>query len=124
LLAGFAIIALVLATIGIYGVTSHAVSQRTQEVGIRMALGAHRRDVLRMMFTQHLRPAIIGVVVGIAGAVALGRYLNTLLYGVAATDPATFAAIALALLGVAAVACWIPARRATRVDPLIAVRAE
>jgi putative ABC transport system permease protein len=124
LLATFAIVALVLAAIGIYGVTAHAVSQRTQEVGIRMALGAHRRDVLRMMLLQHLRPAVAGVVIGVVGAVLLGRYLDTLLYGIAATDPATFAAIAVALVAVALIACWVPARRATRVDPLIAVRAD
>jgi putative ABC transport system permease protein len=124
LLVVFAAVALVLAAIGIYGVTSHAVSQRTQEVGIRMALGAHRRDVLRMMLTQHLLPAVIGVVTGMIGAVLLGRYLDTLLYGIGATDPLTFAAIAATLVAVAMLACWIPARRATRVDPLIAVRAE
>jgi putative ABC transport system permease protein len=124
LLAGFAGIALLLAAIGIYGVTSHAVSQRTQEMGIRMALGAARRDVLRMMLLQHLRPAVFGVAAGIAGALLLSQSLRALLYGVAATDPWTFAAMAVVLLAVAAAACWLPARRATRVDPLIAVRSE
>jgi putative ABC transport system permease protein len=124
LLAGFALVALLLAAVGIYGVTSHAVSQRTQEVGIRMALGAGRRDVLAMMLGQHLRPALAGVVAGLLGAVAVSQYLQSLLYGVGATDPLTLASMALVLLGVAVVACWIPARRATRVDPLVAVRAE
>ena len=92
LLAVFALIALLLATIGIYGVTSHAVGQRTQEVGIRMAMGAARRDVLRLMLVQHLRPALIGLVIGLAGAFALSRFLQSLLFGVGATDPATFGA--------------------------------
>ena len=91
LLAVFALIALLLATIGIYGVTSHAVGQRTQEVGIRMAMGAARRDVLRLMLVQHLRPALIGLALGLAGALALSRFLQSLLFGVGATDPATFA---------------------------------
>ena len=124
LLAGFAGIALLLATIGIYGVTSHAVSQRTQEVGIRMAMGAARRDVMRMILLQHLRPAIIGLVAGVVGAVALSRFLQSLLFGVSATDPATFVLVSIALLSVAAAACFVPARRATRVDPLVALRSE
>lgn len=124
LLTGFAAIALLLATIGIYGVTSHAVGQRTQEVGIRMAMGAARRDVLWMILRQHLRPAAVGLIVGVAGAIALTRFLRSLLFGVSATDPATFALVAAILLGVAAAACFIPARRATRVDPLAALRAE
>jgi len=124
LLAVFALIALLLATIGIYGVTSHAVGQRTQEVGIRMAMGAARRDVLRLMLVQHLRPALIGLVIGLAGALALSRFLHSLLFGVGATDPATFALVAVVLLIVAAGACWIPARRATRVDPVVALRTD
>jgi putative ABC transport system permease protein len=124
LLAVFAAIALLLATMGIYGVTSHAVSQRTQEVGIRMAMGAARRDVLRLILLQHLRPALTGLVLGLIGAVILSRSLQSLLFGVSATDPATFVLVAMTLLAVAAVACWIPARRATRVDPLIALKAE
>jgi putative ABC transport system permease protein len=122
LLAVFAGIALLLATIGIYGVTSHAVGQRTQEVGIRMAMGAARRDVLRLMLLQHLRPAVIGLAIGLAGAVALSRFLQSLLFGVDATDPATFSLVSLVLLLVAAGACLIPARRATRVDPVVALR--
>lgn len=124
LLAGFAVIALLLATIGIYGVTSHAVSQRTQEVGIRMAMGADRRDVLKMMLAQHLQPAMIGLAAGLLGAVGLSRFLQSLLFGVSPTDPLTLVFVALALLTVAAVACFVPARRATRVDPLIALRAD
>jgi putative ABC transport system permease protein len=124
LFAGFAGIALLLATIGIYGVTSHAVGQRTHEVGIRMAMGAARRDVLQLIFVQHLRPALIGMVVGVVGAVLLSRFLRSLLFGVSATDPATFVIVVGVLLSVAAVACWVPARRATRVDPLVALRTE
>jgi putative ABC transport system permease protein len=124
LLTGFAAIALLLATIGIYGVTSHAVSQRTQEIGIRMAMGAARRDVLRLILLQHLRPALAGLALGLVGAVILSRSLQSLLFGVGATDPATFLLVAVLLLLVAAAACWLPARRATRVDPLIALRAE
>ncbi len=124
LLAGFAAIALLLATIGIYGVTAHAVGQRTQEVGIRMAMGAARRDVLRLILLQHLRPAVAGLALGLLGAILLSRFLQSLLFGVGATDPATFTLVAIVLLAVASAACWIPARRATRVDPLIALRTE
>jgi putative ABC transport system permease protein len=123
-LGGFAAIALLLASLGIYGVTSHAVTQRKQEVGIRMALGARRADVLGLIVRDHLRPAIAGVAVGLAGALLLTRFLQTLLYGVRATDPITFASVSAALILVALAACWLPARRATRVDPLIALRAE
>jgi putative ABC transport system permease protein len=124
LLAGFAAIALLLATIGIYGVTSHAVSQRTQEVGIRMAMGAGRREVLRMMLVQHLQPAIFGLAAGLIGAVGLSRFLQSLLFGVSPTDPVTLVLVALALLTVAAIACFVPARRATKVDALVALRAD
>jgi predicted permease len=122
LLAVFAAIAMLLASIGIYGVTSHAVGQRTQEVGVRMALGAQRADVLLLMLRQHLRPAVAGVVIGLAGAIALARFLQSMVFGVAATDPATFVVMGLALLTVSVAACWIPARRATKVDALIALR--
>ncbi len=124
LLGGFALIALLLATIGIYGVTSHAVGQRTQEVGIRMAMGAARRDVLSLMLVQHLKPALVGLVAGLLGAAALSRFLQSLLFGVGATDPATFGLVSLVLLLVAAGACLVPARRATKVDPVIALRAD
>lgn len=124
LLAGFATLALLLACIGIYGVTAYAVSQRTHEVGVRMALGAKSGDVLSLIMRQHIAPALIGVVLGLAGAIALSRFLETLVYGVAATDPLTFVSVATVLVAVAAAAAYIPARRATRVDPLIALRAE
>ena len=124
LLAGFAVIALLLATIGIYGVTAHAVGQRTHEVGIRMALGAGRRDVLALIVVQHLRPALVGAAIGVVGAIVLGQSLRTLVYGVRATDPITFIAMAVVLVSVTVVACWIPALRATRVDLLVALRAE
>ncbi len=124
LLAGFAGIALLLATIGIYGVTAHAVGQRTQEVGIRMAMGAARRDVLILLIAQHLRPALIGLVLGLVGALVLSRSLQSLLFGVRATDPLTFTLVGVVLVLVAGAACWIPARRATRIDPLTALRWE
>ena len=123
-LAGFAGIALLLAAIGIYGVTAHAVGQRTQEVGIRMAMGAKRPDVLAMLLVQHLRPALVGLAIGIGGAFALSRFLRSLLFGVSATDPVTFALTAATLLLVAALACFVPAARATRIDPLAALRNE
>ena len=124
LLGGFAAIALLLAAIGIYGVTSHAVGQRTQEVGIRMAMGAARSDVRWLILRQHLTPALFGVAAGLAGAGVLSRFLTSLLYGVRAVDPFTYALVALALLAVAVAACWVPARRAMRVDPLVALRAD
>jgi putative ABC transport system permease protein len=122
LLAVFALIAMLLASIGIYGVTAHAVGQRTQEVGVRMALGAQRADVLLLMLRQHLRPALVGVVLGLAGAIAISRFLQSLVFGVAPTDPTTFIVMGLALLSVSVAACWIPARRATKVDALVALR--
>jgi putative ABC transport system permease protein len=122
LLAGFALIALLLASIGIYGVTAHAVSQRTQEVGVRMALGAQRSDVLALILRQHLRPAVLGVGLGLVGAFALARFMESMVYGVGATDPATFVVMGTTLLLVAVAACWIPAQRATRVDALVALR--
>ena len=124
LLAGFAGLALLLASVGIYGVTAYAVSQRTHEVGVRMALGAKGHDVMKLILRQHLIPAIAGVVVGIAGALAVSRFLESLVYGIGATDAVTFACVAVMLVSVAALAAYIPARRATRVDPLIALRAE
>ena len=124
LLTGFAATALLLAAIGIYGVTSHAVGQQTQEVGIRMALGARRGDVVRLVLRQHTMPSLVGVTIGLAGAFALSQSLQSLLYGVRASDPLTFGAMALTLTAVALLACCIPARRATRVDPVIALRAD
>ena len=124
LLGGFAAIALLLATIGIYGVTSHAVSQRTQEVGIRMAMGARRADVRWLILRQHVTPAVAGIAVGIAGAFVLSRFLTSLLYGVRAVDPATYLIVTLSVIAVAVAACWVPASRAMRVDPLVALRPE
>ena len=124
LLGIFALMALVLAAVGIYGVLSYTVTQRTRELGIRMALGAESNSVMRLVVGQAMVPALIGVVLGLAGAWGATRLMSSLLFGVSATDPVTFIAVALFLLAVAALASWIPARRATRVDPLIALRAE
>jgi predicted permease len=124
LLGAFAVMALVLASIGIYGVIAYVVGQRTQEIGIRIALGAQRKDVLGLVLWQGTRVALIGVAIGIAGAFALTRLMTGLLYGVAATDPATFAGLALLLIVVAMAACYLPARRVMRVDPVAALRCE
>jgi putative ABC transport system permease protein len=123
-LASFAGLALLLAAVGIYGVIAYSVRQRTHELGIRMALGAQTRDVLKLILAQGLRLALLGVVLGLGVAVGLTRWMESLLFEVRPTDPLTFALIALVLLLVALVACWLPARRATQVDPLVALRCE
>jgi len=124
LLGVFGAVALMLAGIGIYGVMSYAVKRRTREIGIRMALGGKPRDVLLLVVGQGMRLAVVGLVIGIAVGFATTRLMRRLLYGVSATDPFTFAAIALLLVGVAFVASWVPARRAVRTDPTAALRAE
>ena len=120
----FGVLALVLATMGLYSVMMYVVSQRTREIGIRMALGANMRDVLRMIVSQGMRMVIIGLALGLTGAFALTRVFASLLLGVGTTDPLTFAGVAVLLAVIALLACWIPARRATKVDPLIALRQE
>ncbi len=124
LLELFSALALILAGIGIYGVISYSVAQRTHEIGIRAALGAQRRDLLRMVLGQGVTLALVGIAAGIIAAAAVGRLMSTLLFSVSAYDPATFVAVAAALLAVAAAACYFPARRAMRVDPMVALRYE
>ena len=124
LLGIFAGVALLLAAIGIYGVMAYSFSQRTHEIGIRIALGAQRIDIFRMAVGEGMRLVVIGLAVGLLGAVALTRFVRTMLFGVSPADPLTFGAISAALAAVALLACYIPARRATRVDPLVALRDE
>jgi putative ABC transport system permease protein len=124
LLALFAVLALGLAAVGIYGVLSFSVSRRTHEIGIRLALGAHPVDILRLVVRQGMEPVFAGIVLGTAGAVALTRLMAGLLYGVSATDPATFIAVTVLLTMLAMLACYLPARRAMRVGPMEALRHE
>jgi len=120
----FAGVALVLAALGIYGVVSHAVAQRTHEIGVRMALGAALGDVVRLVTRQGLTPVAVGLAIGIAAGLAVSRLLAGMLYGITPTDPVTYGSVIAILAGVALLACVGPARRAARVDPMLALRAE
>lgn len=120
----FGALALVLACIGLYGLLSYEVARRTRELGIRMALGAQRRDLLRLVVGQGILLVLVGTAIGIAGALGVTRFMSSMLYGIHADDPLTFAAVAILLTLVALAACYIPARRAMKVDPIIALRYE
>jgi putative ABC transport system permease protein len=124
LLAAFAGLALLLAAAGIYSVLSYSVRRRVREIGIRMALGAQISDVLRLVIVEGMKPALLGLAIGLAGALALGRVLSKLIYGVSPADPATFAAVSALLAAVALAASIIPAARATRVEPVKTLREE
>jgi putative ABC transport system permease protein len=124
LLGGFAALALLLAGVGLHGVIAYAVAQRTHEVGVRLALGASRANILRLVVGHGLVLALAGVALGAVGALVLGRFVAGMLFGVQATDPVTFVAVAVLLVAVALVACYRPARRAARVDPIVALRCE
>ena len=122
LLGAFALLALVLAAVGIYGVMSYIVSLRTSEIGVRMALGAQPSDVLKMVVTYGMKLAAIGLLIGVVGAALLSRYLESQVYGIKTTDPFTYTGVVLGLAAVAAAACYFPARRATKIDPISALR--
>ena len=124
LLGTFAVVALVLAAVGIYGVMSYSVSRRTHEIGVRMSLGASRTDVLKLVVREGMALALLGSGVGLGAAALLSRLMTKLLYGVAPTDPVTFVAVASLLIVVALIATFIPASRATRVDPMVSLRCE
>jgi putative ABC transport system permease protein len=120
----FAMVALLLASVGIFGVLNYIVAQRTQEIGLRVCLGAQTRDVLRLVLGQGVRLILLGLTLGLAASFALTRVLTGMLFGVTPTDPSTFVAVSFLLTSVALLACYIPARRATKVDPLVALRYE
>jgi putative ABC transport system permease protein len=120
--AALGLMGLVLATVGVYGVVSYAASQRTQEIGIRVALGAKPRDIGRLVVGQGFVPVLMGLVAGLAVAAGLARLIANMLFGISPTDPMTFTAVPVALLAIAMIACYVPARRATRLDPVVALR--
>ena len=120
----FGLVALLLSAIGIYGITSYTVAQRTHEIGIRLALGAQLSDVLSLVLKHGLKLTAIGAAIGLLGAYLATRAITSVLYGVSATDPLTFGVVSVLLIGVALLACYVPSRRATKVDPLIALRSE
>ena len=124
LFAVFAGVALLLSAIGIYGVISYSVTQRTGEIGIRIALGAQRSDVLQLVFVRAAKLVAFGLASGVIGALLLTRLISSMLFGVSPQDPLTFATIIALLAAISAIACWLPARRATKVDPMVALRAE
>jgi putative ABC transport system permease protein len=124
LLSLFGLVALVLVSAGIYGVVSYSVAQRTHEIGVRIALGAQRSDVLQLVISHGMKQVLIGLALGLGGALALTRVMKSLLFGVSTTDPLTFVVIALLLMAIALLACLLPARRAMRVDPMVALRYE
>jgi ABC-type antimicrobial peptide transport system permease subunit len=124
LVALFAMAATLIATCGLYGLMAYAVTQRRREIGVRMALGAGRGDVLRLVLTRALGIVVAGVIVGLAGAAGVTRVLQTFLFGVTPTDPLAFTIVTLLLMAVGLMAAWLPARRATRIDPCAALRAE
>jgi putative ABC transport system permease protein len=124
LLGVFGLLALVLALVGLSGLIAYSVSQRTREIGVRMALGARTQDVLKLVIGEGMLLTLIGMAIGLTAAVGLTRFLSYLLYGVSGIDPLTFGLIALLLISVALLACWLPARRATKVDPMVALKCE
>jgi len=124
LLIGFSVVALLIAAIGIYALIQYSIATRTQEIGIRMAVGAQAGDIFRMVISEGLKLSLTGLVLGLVGALCLGRAGSSLLFGVTATDPLTFIAVSLLLIAVAAAACYFPARRAMKVEPIVALRQE